>query len=199
MDLGSTFLVLALLILIGMFVARPFFEHQTAAQTGPPVGVQEKEHERSSLLAERDRLLTALQELDFDNALHKIPEEEYPLQRRQMIAKGVEILKRLDALQEKVVQGSEVDVEARLEEVIANRRAKRTLQAEPVDAGSQAAGSPRPQPAVVATQGVDDEIERLISSRRQERKELSSGFCPKCGKPVQKSDQFCPRCGAKLS
>lgn len=194
MDLGSTFLVLALLILVGMFVARPFFENKTGPE---PASAEEKEHERSSLLAERDRLLNALQELDFDNALHKIPEEEYPLQRGQMVTKGVEILKKLDALQEKAAPGSELDVEARLEEVIANRRAKRALQAGPMNAIPQAAGSGGSQPAIVTAE--DDEIERLISSRRQERKELSSGFCPKCGKPVQKSDQFCPRCGAKLS
>ncbi|HVN53346.1 MAG TPA: zinc ribbon domain-containing protein [Anaerolineaceae bacterium] len=194
MDPGSTFLTLALLILIGMFVARPFFENKTAPDSA---SAEEKEHERSSLLAERDRLLNALQELDFDNALHKIPAEEYPLQRRQMVAKGVEILKKLDALQEKAASGSELDVEARLEEVIANRRAKRTLEAGPMNAVPQAAGSRGSQPSIVTAE--DDEIERLISSRRQERKELSYGFCPKCGKPVQKSDQFCPRCGAKLS
>jgi hypothetical protein len=43
-----------------------------------------------------------------------------------------------------------------------------------------------------------DELEELISRRRGEMKEKSSGFCPRCGKPVKESDQFCPKCGAKI-
>ncbi len=39
------------------------------------------------------------------------------------------------------------------------------------------------------------EIEAMIHTRRQVRQEQTAGFCPKCGKPVQKSDQFCPSCG----
>lgn len=47
--------------------------------------------------------------------------------------------------------------------------------------------------AADASQG--SEIEQMIHSRRMERSEQTAGFCPKCGKPVQKSDQFCPTCG----
>jgi predicted amidophosphoribosyltransferase len=43
----------------------------------------------------------------------------------------------------------------------------------------------------------DDALEAIIASRRRERSEKAGGFCPKCGRPVQKSDYFCPRCGAK--
>lgn len=39
------------------------------------------------------------------------------------------------------------------------------------------------------------EIEELVYERRMEREEQTSGFCPKCGKPMQKSDLFCPSCG----
>jgi rubrerythrin len=44
-------------------------------------------------------------------------------------------------------------------------------------------------------QNVDREIEEMIHKRRKVREEQTAGFCPKCGKPVQKSDQFCPSCG----
>lgn len=44
-------------------------------------------------------------------------------------------------------------------------------------------------------QTVDREIEEMIHKRRKAREEQTAGFCPKCGKPVQKSDQFCPSCG----
>lgn len=41
----------------------------------------------------------------------------------------------------------------------------------------------------------EHEIEQMIHSRRMNRAEQTSGFCPRCGRPVQKSDQFCPSCG----
>lgn len=192
MDLGSTFLVLALLILIGLYITRPFFEKQAGLPSKEFAQEGEAEHQRSSLLAERDRLLTKIQELDFDNALGKIPEEEYPEQRKILLLQGVDILKQLDGIQEKAADEA---IEARLEAVIAARRADaaRTAQTAAASAAAPVAVAP------VAAPEHDDEIERMISTRRQERKELSSGFCYKCGKPIQKSDVFCPKCGAKLS
>ncbi len=47
----------------------------------------------------------------------------------------------------------------------------------------------------VKKQSVDREIEEMIHKRRKVREEQTAGFCPKCGKPIQKSDQFCPSCG----
>jgi tRNA(Ile2) C34 agmatinyltransferase TiaS len=41
-------------------------------------------------------------------------------------------------------------------------------------------------------------IEKMIVDRRRERTERSAGFCPKCGKPIQQSDQYCPGCGEKI-
>ena len=39
------------------------------------------------------------------------------------------------------------------------------------------------------------DIEEMVYERRMEREEQTSGFCPKCGRPMQKSDLFCPSCG----
>ena len=46
-----------------------------------------------------------------------------------------------------------------------------------------------------AHSALQHEIEELVYERRMEREEQTSGFCPKCGKPMQKSDLFCPSCG----
>ncbi|MGB7116592.1 MAG: hypothetical protein WBD56_10640, partial [Anaerolineales bacterium] len=75
MDIGSIFLVLALLVVVAVFVSRPLFENRKTASSP---AVDQMEHKRSTLLAERDRTINALYELDFDNALGKIPSEEYP-------------------------------------------------------------------------------------------------------------------------
>ncbi|RPJ39959.1 MAG: zinc ribbon domain-containing protein, partial [Chloroflexi bacterium] len=57
------------------------------------------------------------------------------------------------------------------------------------------------QPVVNGTSGNGkgkDELEEMIATRKRERKESAAGFCPRCGKPVQKSDKFCSKCGATL-
>lgn len=44
----------------------------------------------------------------------------------------------------------------------------------------------------------DPGIEKMVIDRRRERNERSAGFCSKCGKPIQQSDQYCPGCGEKI-
>jgi NADH pyrophosphatase NudC (nudix superfamily) len=91
MEIGAIFLVLAVFLLVGLYVAQPFF--------GPRGRETEGEtHKLSALMAERDRVVNALQELDFDFALHKIPAEDYPVQRAELLQKGAAVLKQLDAL-----------------------------------------------------------------------------------------------------
>jgi NADH pyrophosphatase NudC (nudix superfamily) len=173
MDIGSLFLICALLILTGLFVSQPFFEKKTTFVT-------RDEHDLSSLLAEKERTLTALQELDFDAALGKVPEEEYPEQRALLLRRGVEILQHLDALQGEVAFES---AENRLEAAVERRRT------------SEVAVSP------VAIDGAhpDDPLEALIAARRRTRQGKAAGFCPKCGRPLQQSDRFCPKCGTAVN
>lgn len=175
MDLGSLLLLVSLLIVVALYVSRPFFTRQATL-------VSQEEHELSVMLAEQERVLTALQELDFDHALGKIPEEDYPALRAGLLARGVEVMRRLDALQAR--PGSE-DLEARIESAIAARRA---------DASRQPGA--RQVPAGIAP---DDELEAMLAARRRQRGEKAAGFCPQCGAPFQQSDQFCARCGTPVS
>jgi len=174
MDIGSIFLILGLLILVGLFISRPFCERKATVVSG-------QEHEFSALMAERDRVLNALQELDFDHSLEKIPEADYPVQRATLLQSGAEILRRLDAL---LSEASSGDLEARMEAAIAARS-----QASSVETGRR---------NLRAIYGPDDDLEALLANRRRSRIEKSAGFCPQCGSPVQQSDRFCPKCGASL-
>ena len=88
MDLGAVFLLLLIFIIVALFVAWPFIKHRRVQV--------ESGHEISSLLAECDRVLNAIQELDFDNSLGKIPPEDYPAQRKALLQMGAEILRQLD-------------------------------------------------------------------------------------------------------
>jgi hypothetical protein len=165
MQIVSIFFALGILILVGVFLYMPFLERRARRVT-------EEEHESSTLMAERERVVNSLQELEFDYSLGKVPEEDYPAQRANLLQKGADILRRLDELAPVKAQN---DKDARLERAIAARRKN----------GAGAA--------------TDDDIESMISSRRKGRKEKSAGFCPKCGKPVMASDRFCPACGKTLS
>lgn len=172
MEIGSIFLLLAILILAALFVARPFIEGRRM------LAVSGQEQELSSLMAERDRLITTLQELDFDQTLGKIPAEDYPAMRADLMQRAADVLRKLDAFQ--AAQSAPSDAESRIEAVIAARRA---------DAAAQSAPSRLES---------DDALEELIASRKSIRKEKSAGFCPKCGKAVQRSDRFCPNCGKPI-
>jgi hypothetical protein len=178
MDIGSIFLILGLLVIVVLFITRPFFE-------GKAKVVSREEHEYSALLAERDRILNAIQELDFDYSLGKIPEADYPAQRATLLQRGADTLRQLDAMGPVT---SLDDKDARVEAVIAAQRVEaENLQAVP--------NSGRVKP-VVGTP--DDDLEVLIANRRRKRSEKAAGFCHQCGRPVQKSDRFCPGCGVTL-
>jgi len=176
MELTAIFFSLAVLVLVGIYLYAPFMERRARRVT-------EEEHELSALMAERDRVVNSLQELDFDFKLGKIPEEDYPTQRASLLQKGADILRKIDSLAALAPEGrggrSETqDTEARLEKAIAARRAD----------GSTA-----------KAEVLDDELEALISSRRKRRTNKSAGFCPRCGKPVMVTDRFCPSCGKSLT
>jgi hypothetical protein len=169
MELTAIFFSLAVLILVGMFLYAPFMERRAR-------GVTEEEHELSALMAERDRVINSLQELDFDFKLGKIPEEDYPTQRASLLQKGADILRKIDSLVPQTAAAQ--DTEQRLERAIAARRAD----------------SSNAKPDVL-----DDDLESMISSRRKKRPAKSAGFCPRCGKPVMVTDRFCPACGKSLA
>jgi hypothetical protein len=175
MELTAIFFSLAVLVLVGIYLYAPFMERRARRVT-------EEEHELSALMAERDRIVNSLQELDFDFKLGKIPEEDYPTQRASLLQRGADILRKIDALASpspygRGDRGEGQDTEARLEKVIAARR---------------------PDASVAAVEISDDDLEAMISTRRKGRKEKSAGFCPRCGKPVMVTDRFCPSCGKSL-
>lgn len=194
MDLGAIFLTLAVALLVGIFISRPFSSRRAATEMLIHPAAEAAEIHRSALLAERDRVLTALQDLEFDFTLGKIPAEDYPVQRAELLKTGAEALRQLDALSGDVASATAED---RVEAVVAARRADaahRPVKQVEIAAAGAGLGSSRRPPAPV-----EDEVEALVAARRQARQEKAGGFCPKCGRPVAKSDQFCSRCGTTLS
>lgn len=172
MDIGSILFLAAIFIIVAMYISRPFLGYSTSIAS-------DMERQMSTLMAEYDRSIDALQELDFDHALGKIPTADYPVHRQKLIERGIEILKKLDEIRGQLGFG---DARGRMESAIVERRADSAIIGA-VDHGMHA---------------VDDPLEKLIIERRQASPSISGGFCPDCGQPVQKTDRFCPKCGSSL-
>ena len=112
---GSLLLILALFIIVGLYVARPFLL---------PRGRTRPLTERQALLAEKEALLARVQALDFDHETGKQDETVYKMERRLLMEEAGEILRRLDGINE----GGE-DIGAQIAAAVAKIR--------------QAAGSPK--------------------------------------------------------
>jgi len=168
MQIAAILLTLGVIILVGLYLYAPFLEHSGRRVTA-------EEHELSSLMAERDRAINSLQELDFDFKLGKIPEGEYPAQRVGLLQKGADILRKIDSYSSSA--GSAQDSESRIEKAVAARRADASSKLEEL---------------------TDDDLESMIIDRRISRTDKSAGFCPNCGKPIMATDKFCPSCGNSL-
>ncbi|MBK8782806.1 MAG: zinc-ribbon domain-containing protein [Anaerolineales bacterium] len=165
MELGSLFLVLAVIVVVGIYLYAPFTSRARRARTS-------ETHEVSSLKAERDRVVNSLQELDFDFKLGKIPEEDYPEQRTALLQKGSTFFAS--------------SMNLRLSQLLQTTWKHASKKLLPLNARISSEAE---------SQVNDDDLEAMIAARRKEHKSKSAGFCPKCGKPVLVTDKFCPSCG----
>lgn len=121
MATGSLLVFLALLVLVALIVARPLY----LTEEDPFL-----DSESSQWLAERERVLEALAELDADWNMGKVPKDIYMEQRELLLAKGATALEKLEkagkpvserVIQKNVKKKSSDDLEA----LIAGHKAKR--------------------------------------------------------------------------
>jgi hypothetical protein len=92
MEFSSLLIVIFIFILSGIFILRPFL-------------VEEKSTKRSGsaridpLVAEKERLLLAIEELDLEFELEKISSQEYNRNRDILLSEAAEVIKQLDKYQ----------------------------------------------------------------------------------------------------
>ncbi|UCF59935.1 MAG: zinc ribbon domain-containing protein [Anaerolineaceae bacterium] len=116
MDLGSLLVILALSLMAAAFIAQPLMGRRG-------LGVMKEERHLSELLAERDRVLTTLQDLDMDFAMGKVLQEDYQTQRGMLVRYGAEILREMDELRGTVGEViPETDLEVEIESAVARLR-----------------------------------------------------------------------------
>jgi hypothetical protein len=90
MQVQTILFLFGISLVVGTFVARPFIMVTRS--------VPSADHTESSLLAERERLLVSLRELDFDHELGKVLEDDYVEQRSELVRLGAEVMEKLDTL-----------------------------------------------------------------------------------------------------
>jgi hypothetical protein len=182
MEIVVALIGLTMAVIVAAYIAAPFTARSRV------IAVPE-ETLREKLQAERDTVLFALRDLDFDFQTGKLGEADYRATRERYAARGVEILKELDAL------GDEGKSPAAV--------------ADEIEAAVQARRKAKPVPSALK----EDDIEAAVRARRQSARGApqsttlapavtSAGVrtqCPECGRPIDPSDRFCARCGAALT
>ncbi|MCB8943929.1 MAG: zinc ribbon domain-containing protein [Ardenticatenaceae bacterium] len=88
MTTGSILLTIALIIVLLLYLLRPFL---IPTITDKPVTPQQK------LQAEKEHLLDQIRALDFDHTTGKIPEEMYQTQRYRLLQQAALVAQQLDS------------------------------------------------------------------------------------------------------
>lgn len=101
MTTGSILLALALLLIVGLFVVRPFLLPSPTVETIS---------DRERLEAEKEALLARIRALDFDVETGKQHNEEWEAEREFLMQKAADVLRQLDETE---------DVEAAIEAAVA--------------------------------------------------------------------------------
>ena len=170
---------LAMLVAAVAYIAQPLVAKSRA--------LSPLESPREKLLSERDALYESIRDWDFDFQTGKLLETDYRAMREKYVARGVEILKQLDAMPD--VRKSEVadDVEAAVQ---ARRKARSSEDEIEVAVRARRQPSIRDSLTPQKTAGPAREIPQS---------EIRNPNCPKCGRPVDPADRFCGKCGAALT
>ncbi|MEZ4593931.1 MAG: zinc ribbon domain-containing protein [Chloroflexota bacterium] len=172
MATGSILLGMAILLLTGLFIARPFLRPQED---------EEELTEYQHLLEEKEHLLDHIQALDFDHDTGKIPTEVHQVQRARLMEEATAVLQKLDhwsGATPDVVPVAEdpVDVDIEIEAAIARLRRQRGQS---------------PKTAVSATPPAAASAVTAVNGHAR--------FCPQCGTPTDSGDRFCANCGHNLT
>jgi rubrerythrin len=110
LPLGTYLLALALVLVLGLVIALPLFDRKRPAVKPPS--------RRESLERERQDIIRAIRELDFDHRTGKINDEDYKIIRDSHVQRGAQVLRDLNALEE-------VDIDEVIETKVAALRKTR--------------------------------------------------------------------------
>ncbi len=180
MSIGSLLLGATLLILVGLYLARPFLLANARLRRRTSL--------RQELLADKEGILAQIQVLEFDYETGTLPEEDYRQQRQQLVAEAAEVLKSLDELSEPSEASPAAGAEKEIEAAVSRLRSQpRRTAPTPVKAKKAS-----PKPVTVPKPTAVNTAEKSTPTNGQVK------FCSQCGQPVEKGDNFCAYCGHKI-
>ncbi|CUS03954.2 conserved protein of unknown function [Candidatus Promineifilum breve] len=172
LTLGSILLGGALVVIVVLYLARPFALPEDEAARVDRETID-------GLLLRKDALLRDIRELDEDYEAAKVAPEMYRAARPKMVKQAAILMKQLDEAGYADTPTVAVDaqsVDAQIEAAVSRLRTP-----EQIDAQIEAAiRQTRQQPPAPATNG-------------------TTQYCPQCGRRVEPDERFCARCGRKLS
>ena len=194
MLVGALFLTLAVAVAATMYIILPLWENRGSDELVPRKEVLQSEYRRSTLMADRDRLLSALLELDADYELNKIPAGEYAPLREKLVHEAALTLRNLDEINLSGRRPSAIGTDANpddqtdLEELIELRKReqseKRAVQEETPNLPDQ---TTLPDQNSLPDQiALSDQITAY------------QAYCTHCGNPLMAGDRYCPACGSKI-
>ena len=172
LTVGSILLGGALVLIVVLFLARPFAAGEDEERRRGREAVD-------ALLLRKESLLREIRELDDDYEAAKVAPEMYRHTRPQLLKQAALVMKQLD--ERGYVEADEIpaDVDARIEAAV--RRARSPQQVDDqIEAAVRQARARAAAPTVEATGNG------------------APRFCPSCGRPVEPDDRFCPNCGRNL-
>lgn len=172
LTIGSILLGGALVLIVILFLARPFAKGEDEDRR---IGREAVD----ALLLRKESLLRDIRELDDDYEAAKVAPELYQRARPQLLRQAALVMKQLD--ERGYVEAAEIpaDVDARIEAAV--RRARTPQQID--DQIEAAVRQARARAAAPASDPTGNGAPR---------------FCPSCGRPVEPGDRFCPKCGRNL-
>jgi hypothetical protein len=170
MTIGSILLGLALLGLVGLYLARPLIKPEPRSMSIMTT--------YEALIAQKEAILVQIRSLDFDHDTGKLTDADYERQREEFMVEAEDIFRKLDEIEEygglvepvgvALTAGSTSDFESEIEAAVTRRRT---------------------QPATTAPE------QKLAQPSASNGK---SKYCPDCGRPTDPNDKFCANCGHKL-
>lgn len=92
--------IFSLLLLVGLVF---YVGYPLVGAAGTPFSLREGEHQR--LVERREQLLAAIKEVEFDQAMGKLPDGEYQQLRQQFEAEAMGVLHQLDQFKDTAGQG----------------------------------------------------------------------------------------------
>jgi NADH pyrophosphatase NudC (nudix superfamily) len=168
---GSILLGAALVVLVGLFLARPFL--LSSSQQRKRMTVQE------ALLAQKESLLAQIQILEFDFETGTVPEQDFNEQRKQLVDEAAAVLKKLDEVAVKRSTAGSTDmIDTEIEAAVTRLRQ-----------------TPAPAPALHVPQPSSPDIQTASQPAPTIGRVK---FCTQCGQSLDAGDRFCAHCGSKV-